>query len=316
MLKRLWRKVVEMKSDIVVVDGVEYPVVGPPEEIKAESLHDTVIGRWHELRDVFVRISASQIYPYGRPRVIDERGAGHPTLSTLYGSNGPGTLLLETDFDTLRSFYNFELNFAHGYNRAGNGQRFYGIGALRVKAGPSLLQPEMWIDAGGAKRTDPETLMFNTWPDAEPEMPNPNAIDPKYGPDVETNFTGRGVAGFTSGGDIGWGVGGGSHIGPDGGAFTVWCSSDPGRSPNVGSDAIHKIGWFDDHIIPNPIFWSMVKGDGNGGQPPTEGDYHLEIVVDGVAVGKIPILAPNGETDLIRLKKGDVVLGKILWESV
>ena len=94
--------------------------------------------------------------------------------------------------------------------------------------------------------------------------------------------------GFTEGkGCIGWGFGGDSHIGPNGGPFMTWVHSDPTDWPvrKVGSDALDRVGWWDDHIIPNPIFQIAKK---EGEIPPTDDLFLANLDANGNVIGRIP----------------------------
>ncbi len=192
-------------------------------------------------------------------RVLDVRPEGHGSLGTL-------ARLAEGDFDRLQAFYKFQLDFSYGYNRAQPSQLYWGIDAFELKAGPAILQPQVRDLDGTLVTTSPGILLFLHWPGAE-DFPQGVIPDPPYHT--------TGVASFTEGkGNVGWGFGGESHIGATGGPFSVWASSDPqGWSDRrVGSDAVKKLGWWDDHIIPNPIFRVMRKP---GSAPPQQGNEYL-----------------------------------------
>jgi len=216
-----------------------------------------------------------------------------------------GTLsrLGENGFDHLQDFYGFELDYTYGYERALPGQLFWAITAFELKAGPAILQPQVW-DIAGDLLTSASILLFLSWPGADQF---PVVIDPSYEP--------RGVGGWTEAkGSVGWGFGQESHIGEDGGPYTVWASSDPVTATyerRVGSDAVRKLGWWDDHIIPNPIFQVKRKA----GTPPTGTEYLINVGADGKVRGHIALVPgpPPAGTDALGLSRGGVIVGHILW---
>lgn len=233
--------------------------------------------------------------------VYDTRPDGH-------GSLGPLPRLHEEELDRLQAFYKFELDFTHGYEQAQPGQLFWRLHGFELKAGPAILQPMVW-DEDGQKLIGPEhnIALFLHWPGTEPL---PQGFEPRY---EETA-----IIGFTKGsGDVGWGFGAESHIGPDGGPFVVWASADPVGDEwpehlrRVGSDAIRKLGWWDDHIIPNPIFQVMRKA----GTPAPIGDEYLINMVEGIITGYIafvPGAPPDGQRALGLMRNG-VLVGHIPW---
>ena len=235
-------------------------------------------------------------YPYPI-KVVDTRPEGHQSLQTL-------PRLGVNEIDRLQEFYKFELRFTHGYERAEPGQLFWGITAFELKAGPAILQPQVRDQNGQLIVTPPGILLFLHWPGTE-SFPQP--VDPPYAQ--------SGVGGFTEDkGSVGWGFGPESHIGPDGGPFLAWASSDPEtqeppESRRVGSDAVDKLGWWDDHIIPNPIFQVMEKTSGTI-PPPTGTEYLVNVDASGVVIGHIPFIPgppPNGTPALALVRDGAVV---------
>lgn len=235
-------------------------------------------------------------YPYPI-KVYDTRPEGHQSLNTL-------PRLGEDEIDRLQEFYKFELLFTYGYERAEPGQLFWGIAAFELKAGPAILQPQVRNQNGDLITTPPGVLLFLHWPGTEP-FPQP--VDPPYAQ--------SGVGGFTEDkGSVGWGFGPESHIGPDGGPFLVWASSDPEtqeppESRRVGSDAVGKLGWWDDHIIPNPIFQVMEKTSGTT-PPPTGTEYLVNVDALGVVTGHIPFIPgppPAGTASLALMRDGQAV---------
>ena len=234
-------------------------------------------------------------------RILDTRPADHSSLGVL-------PRLAAGDLDKLQAFYKFQLDFTHGYNRAQPGQLYWGIAALELKAGPAILQPQVRDRDGNLILTPPGILLFLHWPGAE-AFPAP--VDPPYHQ--------NGVGAFTEGkGCVGWGFGGESHIGPEGGPYTVWVSSDPPdwSTRRVGSDAVKKLGWWDDHIIPNPIFQVMQKA---GSTPPTGSEYLVNIDASGSITGHIawiPGPPPQGSgTPMLGLVRDGVVVAHIPWSA-
>lgn len=237
-------------------------------------------------------------YPYPI-RVYDVRPDGHSSFSVL-------PKLAEDEIDRLQQFYGFAVDFTHGYERARPGELFWGIAAFELKAGPAVLQPQVRDQNGNLVLTPPGILLFLSWPGAERF---PAAIDPAY--------SDRGVAGFTEGnGSLGWGFGPESHIGEGGGPFTVWASSDPAtwQSRRVGSDAAVRLGWWDDHIVPNPIFQVMKKG--GIAPPPETGAYRLAIVdPSGAVLGWVTFGSePDAGRGWLALYHDDAELGRIAWD--
>jgi hypothetical protein len=234
-------------------------------------------------------------YPYPI-KVIDTRPEGHQSLNTL-------PRLGENDLDRLQEFYKFELLFNYGYEQAELGQLFWGIVAFELKAGPAILQPQVRDQNGQLITTPPGVLLFLHWPGTDP-FPSP--VDPSY--------AATGVAGFTEDkGSIGWAYGPDSHIGPEGGPFLTWASSDPADWPpetrRVGSDAVDKLGWWDDHIIPNPIFQVMKKTSSTA-PPPTGTEYLVNVDASGAVTGHIPFIPGPplaGSASLALMRDGKVV---------
>ena len=235
-------------------------------------------------------------YPYPI-RVFDTRPDDHGSLNTL-------PKLGEGEIDRLQEFYKFELDFTYGYQRAEPGELFWAIMGFELKAGPAVLQPQVRDQDGQLITTPPGILLFLHWPGTDP-FPSP--VDPPY---ADT-----GVGSFTEDkGSVGWGFGSESHIGPEGGPFLAWASSDPetqepASERRVGSDAVTKLGWWDDHIIPNPIFQVMVKSD-SATPPPSGVEYLVNMDTSGVIIGHIPFIPgppPLGTPALAVMRDGKVV---------
>ncbi len=205
-------------------------------------------------------------------KILDVRSQGHGSLNELPR--------FETgDYDRLQSHWKFDILFSEGYERAQSGELFWGIDAIEVKAGPAVLQPQVRDLDNNLITTSPGILMFNNWPTA-----------PIISFDADPKYFDRAVIGFTEGsGSIGWGFSGNSWINViepashNGGPFSVWASAHPANlQPSqdrvVGSDCLNKIGWWDDHIVINPIFRIMRKA-GEVIPPPT-GESKLVVFND------------------------------------
>lgn len=232
--------------------------------------------------------------------IIDNRPDSHGSLSVI-------PRFLPGDYDRLQSHWKFEILFTHGYERAESGQLFWAIDAIEVKAGPAVLQPQVRNLDNTLFTISPGILMFNHWPGAP-------AIDFSADPRYFDNA----VVGFTEGnGSIGWGFSGEAWINAaepeshNGGPFSVWCHSHPEnfQPPEdrvIGSDCLHKIGWWDDHIVINPIF-RITRKAGPVTPPPNGGDSKL-VVFDqlGAFVGQVNLNSGEGIGGRIALFSGDV----------
>jgi len=237
-------------------------------------------------------------------KVYDTRPNGHHSLSVLERL-GVG------DIERLRAFYKFEVLFTHGYERAQAGQLWWGLAGFELKAGPAVLQPQVWGQDGVMLTGEGHDIwLILSWPDASELHPD---FDPRY---AETGEIGR-----TAGrGSVGWGFGQESHIGPEGGPFMVWATSDPKDwAPEIrrmGSDAVGRLGWWDEHIVPNPIFQVMRKG-GDLPVPIPEGTKYLANVDK---TGRItdhisfrPGMPSLGDAGLVLMEDGKVTHW-IAWE--
>jgi len=225
-------------------------------------------------------------------KIIDTRPEGHSSLSVI-------PRFMTGDYDRLQRHWKFEILFTHGHERVQAGDLFWSIDAIEIKAGPAVLQPQVRDLNNSLIVTPPGILLFNHWSTA-PEI---DFIDPKY-------FD-RAVAGFTEGnGSIGWGFGAESWINAEepeshnGGPFSVWAASHPEdfQPPEdrvKGSDCFHKIGWWDDHIILNPIFRILRKA---GTLPPSTGQSELRVFdKDGLFVGLVTLEKGEGSGGRIAL---------------
>jgi len=238
-------------------------------------------------------------------KILDVRPDNHSSLGTI-------PRFMEGDYDRLQHHWKFEILFDQGHNRANSGELFWAIDAIEVKAGPATLQPQVRDIDNNLITAHPGILMFNHWPSAP--LIEFNA-DPKY-------FD-RAVVGFTEGnGSIGWGFGGESWINAaepsshSGGPYSVWASAhpenfQPPQDRVVGSDCLHKIGWWDDHIVLNPIFRIMRKA----GAPPPDGDSELRVFdKDGSFVGKVALISGGGSGGRIGLFSGETEQAYVEFE--
>jgi hypothetical protein len=237
-------------------------------------------------------------------KVYDVRPEGHASLGTL-------PRLAEGDLDKLQAFYKFQLDFSYGYERAQLGQLYWGIDAFELKAGPAILQPQVRDLNNDLVTTPPGILLFLYWPGAE-DFPQGVIPDPPYHT--------TGVASFTEGkGNVGWGFGGESHIGAAGGPFAVWASADPAgwSDRRVGSDAVKRLGWWDDHIIPNPIF-RVVRKPGSAPPPSTGREYLVNVDAGGNITGYIAWTSgppPAGTAALGLWRDGQIVANVAWWQG-
>lgn len=214
-------------------------------------------------------------------KIIDVRPEGHSSLSVI-------PRFMTGDFDRLQTHWKFEILFDFGHNRAADGQLFWAVDTIEVKAGPSTLQPQVRDLNGNLITTPPGILLFNHWPGA-----------PTIGFAADPQYFDNAVVGFTEGnGTLGWGFGPDSWINAadpsshNGGPFSVWASAHPPdfqpvQDRVVGSDCLSKIGWWDEHIILNPVFKIMRKG---GTLPPSaEGAKLVVFDVLGNLVGEVTL---------------------------
>jgi hypothetical protein len=207
------------------------------------------------------------------PMILDVRAADDPSLSLL-------PRLGAEDYQQAKAFFGFKELDTYGCSKAAVGQKYWDLAAIEVKCGPAVLQPQFFSLDGTVH--DNSVLAFLNWPGAETF---PTAVDPPYAQ--------RGVAGFSSvspeNNSLGWGYGGESHIGDDGGPYLVWPSSDPANWADriIGSDALDDVGWFDNHCTPNPMFRIARK---EGAVPPPDGEGYelINYDADGNEIGRIP----------------------------
>jgi hypothetical protein len=233
-----------------------------------------------------------------KPLVYDSRPDGHNSFSVL-------PKLGEGDYDKLQSFFKFQLRDEYGCQRADPGEKYWDVHALFLECGASNIQPQVF-DESGTKITDRGILMFLHWPGTEQF---PATVDPPYSQ--------RGVAGFTSNGDIGWAYGGQSHIGEDGGPYLTWASSDPAGWTDriVGSDAVDKLGWWDDHCEPSPIF--KIKRKAGSVDPGGDGYELVDFDEDGNEIGRIPFLTGERPTGarILGLRVDGKDAGYLRWSE-
>lgn len=237
--------------------------------------------------------------------INDVRPEGHQSLSVI-------PRFMPGDYDRLQHHWKFDILFDFGYERALPGQLFWAIDAIEVKAGPATLQPQVRDLSNNLFVVPPGILMFQHFTTA-----------PFIEFDADPEYFDRAKVGFTEGnGSIGWGFAGDSWINAaepeshNGGPFSVWASSHPDnfQPPQdrvVGSDCLSKIGWWDDHVVLNPVFRMMRKA---GAQPPP-GDAKLVVFDDaGSFVGEVGLQSGQGSGGRIALFGGDTELSYVSFE--
>jgi hypothetical protein len=242
------------------------------------------------------------------PTVVDTRPEGHNSLQVL-PRLGPD------DYEAAQMFFGFNILDHHGCRVAPAGSWYWDIGKIVLECGANNIHPVVH-DENGERITDRGILLFLSWVGA-PEFPA--KVDPPY--NIDLFSANIGVGGFTrtgpGGGDLAWAYGPESHIGPDGGPYLVWASSDP---PEWGtlldwSDAMSKLGWWDDHCEFSPYFYLKQK---EGGSVPT-GTYHLlNIDPDGNIIGIIPFQDGQMPSGVWRLGLRDpegIDLGYTIWQQ-
>lgn len=232
------------------------------------------------------------------PIVLDVRADDDPSLALL------PRLGLDDWIDT-KDWFGFERLDTYGCSQANPGEKYWDLHAVEVKCGPAVLQPQV-LHMDGVPVTEFGVLMLLNWPGADAF---PYTVDPGYAQ--------SGVAGFTENGSIGWGFGSESHIGPDGGPYKVWASSDPIGWPDriVGSDALGDVGWFDNHCVPNPMF-RVARKQGIISTP-GEGYELVDYDEDGNEIGHIPFLvdSPPSDNRKLGLRLDGVDIGYIEWAT-
>jgi hypothetical protein len=197
------------------------------------------------------------------PEVWDVRSDDAGSLDVL-------PKLGEGEFQKLYDFMQgrwpeFDVLGTYGESRAQAGQRWWAIGAIEVKEGPALFQPQFRKDRD--TYDDGNVLVLFHW-DGAPE--DVSELDVHYYDTAVYAFSeGAGSKGFPYG----------SESGP----YAIWLNSDPADwvDRRVGSDAIVGLHWFDNHVSLNPVFWPMRKG---GEVPPTPTDNYIAVVVNGEEV--------------------------------
>jgi hypothetical protein len=183
----------------------------------------------------------------------------------------------EGDFQQLWDFMKagwpeFDLLGTHGEDRAQDGERWWGIGAIEVKEGVAEFQIQFRKD----KNTydDGNILSLFHW-DADPDDPNNTQIDVSS---LDVHYYNQAVAGWSEGADSK-----GFPYGSESGPYAIWLNSDPDDwvDRRVGSDAIVGLHWFDHHVSLNAVFWPMRKGENGTPVPvPTGGNYIAVVVND------------------------------------
>lgn len=231
------------------------------------------------------------------PLVYDVRANDDPSLSVL-------PRLGQDEYLRLKGFYKFEERYEHGCERAQPGQRYWDLHAVEFKCGPAILQPQA-LNTDGTKAEG--ILMLLNWPGA-PEFPS--HVDPPY--------TQSGVTCWTDGGgSCGWGYGGESHIGPDGGPYLTWPHRDPVEwtDGRVGADGFDKVGWWDNHCTPNPMYKDRRKA---GDPQPVDGWLLIDLDENGQQVGYIPFqtgVIPVDQRLLILRSPEGVDVGFVPWKQ-
>jgi hypothetical protein len=192
------------------------------------------------------------------PLIFDVRPDGHNSFSVV-------PKLGEGEYNRLQEFYKFEWLTTWGRDEATAGELYFGLYAIELKSGPAIVQPRVFDLAGNPADG---VLVWFSWPGAQ-------TLDPAAQP----RYKQTGVHGWTDAtGSCGWAYNQEGHIGENGGPFTAWCNSGEGPLGTiVGSDALDRIGSWDDHITPNPWFKVMRKG---GDAPPPVGTGLRLVTVD------------------------------------
>jgi hypothetical protein len=207
----------------------------------------------------------------------------------------------EEEFYRLQEFYKFQWLTQYGYDQAKDGQNYVALWAIELKAGPAIVQPRLFSmdetpSAGG--------LMWFSWPGADSL---PGEATPRY------KMTG--VYGWTDAtGSCGWAYNGDAHIGDDGGPFSVWVNAGGAGDTFAGSDALDKIGFWDDHITPNP--WFIVKRKGNA--PAPVGKLRIAAIdASGEIVGWTSLTdsVSSGTGSFAVIDENEDVLGYAEWDS-
>jgi hypothetical protein len=215
-------------------------------------------------------------------QVIDEND-GDETMNDIWvddlrpeGDSSFAIVPRISTFEELASHFKVEVDKSMGEDGVQDGQWYWKLVGFKLRIGPAAYLPE-------TKQSDhqpsPNILMWRSWPGADTPVSPPQ---PPY-------FQ-RGVAGFTdANGVIGFGYGGGSVVGENGGPDAIWPNTDPPDKINriVGSDCAKKLGWMGgtDHLTPQPIFKATQKG-GSTTPPPSPGpggqeEMVIELRIDG-----------------------------------
>jgi hypothetical protein len=228
------------------------------------------------------------------PAVLDTRPDGHNSFSVL-------PKLGTDEFYRLRDFYKFEWLTQYGYDQASDGQLYVALWAIELKAGPAIVQPRVF-DATEAPLSG--ALVWFSWPGAESL---PAEATPRY--------KSTGVYGWTDAtGSCGWAYNGDAHIGDDGGPFSVWVNAGGAGDQLSGSDALTKIGFWDDHITPNP--WLIIRRKGDGVDP--VGKLRIAAIdPDGNVIGwtNLTDTLPTGTGGFAVIDENDNDLGFAAWDS-
>jgi hypothetical protein len=241
-------------------------------------------------------VSAAFVETAGdKPLIFDVRPDGHNSFSVL-------PKLEENEYDRLQEFYKFEWLTAWGKDDAQSGELYFGLYAIELKSGPAIVQPRVFDISGNPASG---VLVWFSWPGAE-------ALDSAAQP----RYKQTGVHGWTDGtGSCGWAYNEQGHVGENGGPFTAWCNSGDGPLGTiVGSDALDRIGSWDDHITPNPWFKVMRKGGST--PPPSSGLRLVTVDAEGNELGYVNLIsgsAPPAERGSLVLKYGSDDVAHVNW---
>jgi hypothetical protein len=239
------------------------------------------------------------------PQIWDARTTGASSLPTL-------PRLGVDEWPRLKTFMQshwpeFNLIGTHGEQRARDGERWWAIGAIEVKEGPSLFQVQFRKDA-----TTPDygNILSFQWFESAP------ALDQSF----DVRYYERGNWAFSEGsGDNGWPYGAS-------GPYSFWVNSDPAdwEDRRVGSDAMVNVHWFDAHVSLNAVFWPMRKG---GTPPPPDNatEYLVNVAADGTPTGYLAFTPGAPPTSVppplptsggLALMRGGQVIAYIPWQAV
>lgn len=203
-------------------------------------------------------------------QVWDNRPKNHSSLRTLpeLASNG---------FEDLQDFFKLYVDRSQGLDGVNPGEYYYKLIGFSIDTGNA----EVRVFAQDAEQN---AIAYQHWNGA----PIPETIPhPPY-------FTSA-IVGMISNGSVGFAYGRDSHINENGGPFYVWVTDD--HPLTAGSDMVGAIGWWDDHITPNPVFKRVQKTVPSN--PVPDYGYDLAIAVNGEIVASVRFEALNGDLDTL-----------------